>query len=309
MGQMPESSDTGLVQVQIVNYRREDLTLACLTSVRRQSYAHQRILLIDNGATPESQAALQQVLRDPGDMRLLANVENLGWGAAHNRGFRLKEGGTLPEFFLVVNNDAVLDPECLTELVKTMREDPRCAVASPMIYKDESRTKPDNVGFNLSYRYFLPLDWGYVLGNHRRYFLQGSRQVTWSDDTVALFRGKPLLEAGGYDEDYFMYVDETDLAYRLHQAGYSIRVNYRATAFHGGKGSSHGRVSVFSLHCKFKNWLRFHRKHFGVWHAPYIWLWLTCMFAVKSARLFSEGRFVDWTRLSKGLLAREGVRP
>jgi len=289
----------GLVQVQVVNYRRADLTLACLESIRRQTYRNLRILLIDNASTPESRQTLAAAGRD---VSLLAHEENLGWGAGHNAGFAYRGFETDPELYLVVNNDAVLDPDCLQELVATLAEHPECAVASPMIYKDASRKVVDNVGYNLSYRYFVPLDWGYVTGDHGRYARQGSRQVTWSDDTVSLMRRTALRAAGGYDEGYFMYVDETDLAYRLGRLGYAIRVNYRAVAYHGGKGSSRGAVSVFSLHCKFRNWLRFHRKHFGALHLPYAWAWLAAMFLLKAAQLLRAGRPAALAELASALL-------
>lgn len=289
----------GLVQVQVVNYRRADLTLECLESIRRQTYRNFRLLVIDNASTSESRAALESRGRD---FSLVANVDNLGWGAGHNAGFAWRGFATDPEFFLVVNNDAVLDPDCLAELVGTLAGDPGCAIASPMIYKDSTRTRVDNVGFDLSYRWFLPLDWAYIRGDHARHARRGSRRVTWSDDTVSLMRRADILEVGGYDPVYFMYVDETDLAYRLGKAGRSIRVNYRAAAYHGGKGSSGGEVSVFSLHCKFRNWARFHRKHFGPLHRPYAWLWLAAMFLVKSAGLLAAGRKKDLRELSRLLI-------
>lgn len=292
----------GLVQVQVVNYRRADLTLACLDSIRRQTYRNLRILLIDNASTPESRRLLSAAAEAGRDVALLAHEENLGWGAGHNAGFAYRGFATDPEHYLVVNNDAVLDPDCLGELVATLAEHPGCAAASPMIYKDASRRAADNVGYNLSYRFFVPLDWGYVTGDHARYARRGGRRVTWSDDTVSLMRRSALLAAGGYDEGYFMYVDETDLAYRLGRLGYSLRVNYRAIAYHGGKGSSRGAVSVFSLHCKFRNWRRFHRKHFGALHQPYAWAWLAAMFLLKAAQLLRAGRAADLAELTRVLL-------
>lgn len=292
----------GLVQVQVVNYLRTDLTLACIESIRRQTYANRRILVIDNASTEESRLCLQGA---GGDFALIANKENLGWGAGHNAGFAYAGFPSDPEYYLVVNNDAELAPDCLSELVETLESHPGCAIASPMIYKDASRSAVDNVGFNLSYRYFVPLDWGYIAGDHRRHFRSGSRQVTWSDDTVSLMRRGPLLSAAGYDESFFMYVDETDLAYRLGRMGHAIRVNYRAVAYHGGKGSSRGEVSVFSLRCKFRNWYRFHRKHFGALHLPYVWLWLASMYLLKACQLVRSGRAGALAELTRALAGNQ----
>lgn len=289
----------GLVQVQVVNYLRTDLTLSCIESIRRQTYANRRILVIDNASTVDSRKSLEGA---GNDLTLIANERNLGWGAAHNAGFAYAGFGSDPEFYLVVNNDALLEPGCLSELVDTLESDPECAIASPMIYKDASRSAVDNVGFNLSYRYFLPLDWSYIARDHRRVIQAGTRRVTWSDDTVSLMRRGPLLDAAGYDREYFMYVDETDLAYRIGRMGHSIRVNYRAVAYHGGKGSSRGEISVFSLRCKFRNWYRFHRKHFGVLHLPYVWLWLASMYLLKAFQLIRSGRAGALAELTRALL-------
>ena len=297
----------GLVQIQIVNFRRWELTVECVESVKRLQGGGWRLLVIDNASPNDSVERLRAY--DPG-LAILQTGKNLGWGGAQNLGRAYRGFGTRAEFVLALNSDAQLDPDCLAELRKTLESDPRCAVAAPLIYKDRTRTRIDNVGYDLSYRYFLPLDrarWG---RNHARYLGLGEREVTWTDDTVALMRAGPVDEAGGYDEGYFLYVDMTDLAYRLRMRGHTFKVCYRAVAYHAGKGSSGDGLSVFSLYHKFYGWWRFQNKYFPKSHRPYVIAWLACMYLALGLKrcLTGRGRMLfDLTRL--WIAGRGGPKP
>jgi GT2 family glycosyltransferase len=265
------------------------------------------LLVIDNASPNDSVARLRAF--DPG-LAILETRENLGWGGAQNLGRRYAGFGTRAEYVLALNSDAELDPDCLGALRRALEGDPRCAVAAPLIYRDRARTKIDNVGYNLSYRYFLPLDRARWRRNHARYLASGEREVTWTDDTVALMRSDMVDEAGGYDEGYFLYVDMTDLAYRLRMRGRTFRVCYRAVAFHSGKGSSGDGLSAFSLYHKFYGWWRFQNKHFPKSHRPYVIAWMACMYIGIGLKLCLTGRgriLADLTRF--WIAGQGGPRP
>jgi GT2 family glycosyltransferase len=98
-----------------------------------------------------------------------------------------------------------------------------------------------------------------------------------------------IVQAGGYDEQYFMYGQMTDLGYRLRKLGYDFRVNCDAIAYHAGRGSSGGKLSGFSLYYKVRNWCIFQRKHFGALHMPYTLLWTLGISLMYGIRVTFQG--------------------
>jgi GT2 family glycosyltransferase len=293
----------GLVQIQVVNYRRADLTIACIESIKALKGGNRRLLVIDNASPDDSVAKLRAY--DPG-LAILVSPANVGWGGAQNQGRRYRGFGDLPEYILAVNSDAVLEPDSLEEMRKTMEAHPDCAVVAPLIYKDRSKRRIDNVGYNLSYRYFLPLDTARLFRDHSRHIGRGAREVSWSDDTVALMRAGMVEEAGGYDEGYFLYVDMTDLAYRLRLQGRKLWVCYRAVVYHSGKGSSGDGLSLFSLYHKFYGWWRFQNKYFSRLHLPYVVVWIGFMYAALGFKLYLTGRGRMHRELTMRFLKRAG---
>lgn len=283
-----------LVQIQIVNYNSWPMTMRCIQAMKRQSYSNYRIVVIDNNSTNDS----LEKLKSCDDIILIQSKKNLGWGGGHNLGFFNSIEPT-PDYFLTVNSDAILDTKCLKILVDTLEKHQECAIASPMIYKDYTKKKIDNVAYNLSYRFLFPIDLSRFTNNHSHHIKKGIRYVNWTDDVVALMRRGPILEIGGYDEEYFMYVEMTDMAYRLLRKGYIFVVNYEAIAYHKGKGSSGNSLSDFSIYYKLRNWLRFQRKFFPKYHLPYTIIWIITIYAIYNFILMFNLRFKELFRLNQ----------
>lgn len=295
------SVETGLVQVQIVNYLNWQSTINCIRSVRRQTYDKYRVIVIEN-ASPNN--SLGRVRDFDSGVPIIVSQTNVGWGAALNLGFFHHPFDTAPEFYMTVNSDASLEPTCLAKLVRTMRTNPDCAIASPVIFEDETRTNIHNVGFNLSYRYLLPIDIAKLTGCHKVYFRKCQRKVSWIDDTVALMRRRSIHFVDGYDERYFMYGQMTDMGYRLRQEGYSFIVNYDAVAYHKGKGSSGGRLSSLTLYYKLRNWIIFQRKYFS--HLPYTIIWALFVSLIYVIRVVKQGNVGLIRDIARGV--RDGLK-
>ncbi len=290
----------GLVQIQIVNYINWELTLKCVESLKKQTYKNYRILIIDNASPNDS---FSQLRKYGSDFSLFQTQKNIGYGGAQNIGFFHHNFETEPEYYLTVNNDAILDKNCLFCLVETIRKYQDCAIASPVIYKDKIKNKIDNVGYNLSYKYFIPLDMARLTGDHSKYIRHGERKVTLTDDVVALMRREAIRSVRGYDESYFMYVETTDLTYRLKRKGYCFVVNYNAVAYHGGKGASKGLVNEFSLYYKLRNWIKFQRKHFPIYHMLYTVCWILIMYIYTIAKLLYHRRIYTIVQLNKHIFS------
>jgi GT2 family glycosyltransferase len=283
---MSRHVEQGLVQVQIVNFLNWRSTIACVESVRKQTHTNYRLIVIENASPNDSLDRLKEY--DP-SLSLVVSDMNGGWGAGLNLGFFHHGFDKDPQYYLTANSDVTLEPDCLVRLVDTMQANPDCAVVSPLIFESRNSRRVNNVGFNLCYRYLLPLDPSRLIGSPGRWTRQHTRKVSWLSDTVALMRRSAVYAIGGYDEAYFMYGQMTDLGYRLKQQGYEMIVDYKATAYHSRRGSSGGGLSGFSLYYKFRNWILFQRKHFGNINMPYAVLWSLGVMVIYLGRACLQG--------------------
>ena len=110
----------------VVNWNGRDVLSGCLESLLDQDYQDVEILVVDNGSEDGSQA---MVKKEFPAVKLVENEENLGFGPAVNKGFEKAEG----DYFIFLNNDLALQPDCLRQLAKLLDSDPTVGAAIPKI--------------------------------------------------------------------------------------------------------------------------------------------------------------------------------
>ena len=171
------------------------------------------MLVVDNGSTDGSMDGVPA--RFP-EFRVLANAANLGYAGGNNAGIR----ATTAPYVLVVNNDTVLDPGLLEPLVAAAEADPRVASCSPKIlYVD----RPDviNAAGLLIHRDGSSGSRG--MGEPDGPAWSAPAEVFGAHGACVLYRRAALERVGLFDEDYFAYNEEFDLAWRLRLAGFTAR--------------------------------------------------------------------------------------
>lgn len=215
------SGTTGTIGIVVVTYSPGDELSGFLDSVPAATTLPTRIVMADNGSTDgsvESAAAA-------GRAELLRTGGNLGYGSAANRGV-----AALPadiEYVLVANPDVVLHPGSIDTLLAAARDSPLAGALGPAI-----RT-PDGALYPSARR--LPtltagaghavLGWVWPRNPWtRRYRAEdekvGRRPAGWLSGSCLLLRRKAFDAVGGFDERYFMYFEDIDLADRLARAGW-----------------------------------------------------------------------------------------
>lgn len=214
----------------IVSYNVRDLLLRCLDSLRADGV--ERIVVVDNASADGSAEAAAGVA----GVEVVALPRNLGFGAGANRGV----ARTTSPYVAVVNPDEVVKPGCTEALVAALDRDDGVALVGPRLLTTDGRTYP-------SARTFPDLlvaaghAFGYLVwpGNpfSRRYRMadwdhESARDVDWLAGTHLLARRTAWDEVAGFDERYFMYLEDVDLCWRLHRAGWRVRYEPAAEAVH-----------------------------------------------------------------------------
>jgi len=215
-----------LLSYCVVNTNGRDFLLACLAAIERTAPPdlEHEVLVLDNASDDGSAEAVRALDRG---IRLIALDRREGKAANDNRLIRESRG----EFCLLLNEDSELEPGAVPALLGALWSDQLAAVAGAQLLSPDGRPVPcawrlPGVETALAGALFL----------HRRFTVEsggeGTRPVGWVQSSAMLVRRQAALEIGGFDEDFFVYSDETDLCKRLTDAGWRILYVPSARALH-----------------------------------------------------------------------------
>ena len=238
----------------ILNYNNYQDLKACLASLKSQELpdgSELRIMIIDNGSHDASTAKIQ--MEEP-QFIYLFNPDNLGFARAANQGFAQLWSET--DFFLLVNNDASLAPDCLRQLLAAQKDRP--GLSGPAIlYKD----KPDTLWQGGGYFWKLRMNIA-MPGKNQELKEKGSRPTDFLSGCVLLIGRTTLAGIGLLDERFFFYGEDLDLCLRAKKAGYPITYVPTARAWHNLRSASADRSNPFVLyHLAYAYFLNI-RRHF-----------------------------------------------
>jgi GT2 family glycosyltransferase len=215
------------VSVVIPNWNGRRWLGPCLEALRDQDRPADEVIVVDNGSTDGSTAYLRET--HPG-VELLELGVNTGFAHAANRGLQ-RAGG---ELVALVNTDVVLAPDWLSRMTRSLGDDPvAAAVACKIVSLDDPHTIYDAGDI-------LRRDGACEQrGRFRRDDGSWDRpgEVFGACAGAALYRRSVLCSLGGFDERYFAYLEDVDLALRIRLAGWRCRYE-PAVARHAGEGSS-----------------------------------------------------------------------
>jgi GT2 family glycosyltransferase len=250
----PDGATRPLVYVVLLNWNDAPNTLACLHSILALNYPCFRVLVVDNGSTDGSDRAIQEAF--PG-VELIANSANLGFAGGANVGLDYaRRQGAAYVFF--VNNDTILDPELLAELVRVAQANPRAGLLTPKIYFHHDPRLVWAAGAR--YVAFPPRVKMIGLGkpDHPRFDVL--RQVEYATGCALLIRGAVLDTVGGFDPIFWpIYHEDYDYCARVVKAGWEIWYVPAARMWHKDSRSQRGSgTKAFNLG---KNIVPFYMRH------------------------------------------------
>ena len=230
------STRAGTVTVAIVNWNGGTLLAQCVQHLQAQTVQPDHILLIDNASTDTSLEQLPTWSR----LTILRMDSNLGFAAANNHAIAQCH----TEYVALLNPDAFAAPDWLEQLLQAARVHPEAAAFGSRQLCHEDPTRLDGIG---DCYHWSGLAWREGHGRH-----QQTRHLIDSDifapcAAAALYRRSALVAAGGFDENYFCYMEDVDLGFRLRLAGHKARYVSAAVVQHVGSATSGGRHSDFSV--------------------------------------------------------------
>jgi GT2 family glycosyltransferase len=236
------SNKAASVTIIIVNWNSGALLAQCMEHLAKQSYQPASILIIDNASTDGSTEFAAAI---PG-ITLQRLETNIGFAAANN----LALADCHTEFVALLNPDAFPEPDWLERLLNAVQANPDFAAFGSRQMAYGSDGVVDGAG---DIYHFSGLVWRRGYGRPRSSLENISGEIFSPCACAALYRRDALQSVGGFDEDYFCYVEDVDLGFRLRLAGYKAMYVPDAVVYHVGSATTGGRHSGFSLYHGHRN--------------------------------------------------------
>jgi GT2 family glycosyltransferase len=171
---------------------------------------------------------LQEKLGDY--IHLIRNDKNYGYAEGANIGMRYALNNSVPDYILLLNNDTVVAPNFLTELVGVAAGDDQVGLVGPKTYVYGARDRLQLVWYEVDMRKGRASH--VASGETDRGQYDEAKQVGYIQGSCLLVREKVIQIVGLFDEQYFCYWEETDYCYRVREAGYKIVYAPRAKVWH-----------------------------------------------------------------------------
>lgn len=209
----------------VVNYNSGRCTLDCLESIRRHAACvPHEIIVVDNASTDGSADLIEQTFPN---LLLLRLEKNQGFGAGNNRGAAHARG----RYLFLLNNDALLTETAIPPLMDCLESDRSIAVAGPEIHYPDGRYQLSSGRDHNLWREFITK----FFSSWRSRLLQKGpwlQSVDWVSGAAMMIPAHIYQRIGGFDERYFLYMEDADLCRRIRKLGYRVVLNRRSLVLH-----------------------------------------------------------------------------
>jgi GT2 family glycosyltransferase len=225
-----------LVSIIIVNYNGKDLLKDCLESIKKIDYTNYEIILVDNNSSDDS---MEFVKENYLNIQIIKLDSNFGFAYPNNIGAKKARG----KFLLFLNNDTIVEPNFLTELLKPFALDPKIAICQSLLLKpngdvDSSGDFIDSIGVTFS--------------SHEK---PAEIKEIFSAKAASMLMKKDIFEKlEGFDEKFFASFEDVDIGWRARILGYKIVVNPHSIVYHVG-GETIKKIKDEIIFHGFKNQL------------------------------------------------------
>ena len=266
---------TPLVSIITVDYNGLEVTLELLRSIRRNSYRHVEVIVVDNASRQSPRAAIEAEFPE---VTVIESPENLGFAGGNNLGIAAATG----DYLFFINNDTELTDGCIETLLAVFERYPDAGAVSPLLcYFPEDGTPghsptPDRIQYAGTTRVHPLTARNRTIGAHEpdtgQYELPAHR--TAYAHGAAMLLPRRLVEAtDGMPENFFLYYEELDWCAHLERLGYPSYVAPTARVYHK-ESYAVSKVSDLKSYYLTRNRILFMRRNYPWWQVAGFWVFL-----------------------------------
>jgi GT2 family glycosyltransferase len=222
------------VTIIIPHSNGESMLRRCLLSLKKTVYHDYVVLIVDNASTDSSPDIL---LKEFPSVQIVRSEVNRGYAGGCNYGLK----NTQSPYVVFLNNDAEVSPNWLTSLVEIMEKEPDIAAVQPKILSVEQPS-----WFDYSGAAGGEIDiFGYPFARGRLFHLQEKdtgqydavSDIFWATGAALMVRRSCMDRVGRFEEAFFAHMEEIDLCWRFHLAGFRVCVDPSAVVYHQTGGT------------------------------------------------------------------------
>ncbi len=267
-----------LVSVHLLAFNGQKYIQACLNSVLNQTYPQIEILVTDNNSSDKTVDYLKKI-QAKHKLKIVYNKKNLGFAKGQNQGIERAQG----EYILCLNQDVVLDKNFISNALKAFKKYPEAAAVQGKLLRWSGGMNfyNDFADYNISYiidtKGLAVFKNGRII-NREQGQIDNKREkkikeIFGADGAAPIYRKQALEQVkiilNGrteyFDEDFFAYKEDVDLAWRFRLYGWRSYYQPSALAWHdrtAGESAATGywqvikerrKISKFSKYLAFKN--------------------------------------------------------
>ena len=238
------------VAVIIVNWNGKHLLEECLDSIENQDYDNFSVIFVDNGSKDGS---VEFVRENFSNTDIIELKENTGFAKGNNIGMHKAFDDSEVEYIAILNNDAMVEKDWLTEMIKAIKQGEKVGSVVPKIKKYYKRDIIDSIGNAIH------LDGGGV-SNHINKVDNGQfdniKELFGPSGCAALYSKKMLkdvqIDDDFFDDDFFAYFEDIDLNWRAKLRGWKSLLASDAVVYHKGSETA-GKRSYFQIYYSNRN--------------------------------------------------------
>lgn len=229
------------VAIILINWNGLEFTKACLQSLTKMDYRSFHILVVDNGSDENEGEKLAAHFPT---IEVIMTGQNLGFAGGNNVGIRhaLAKGFS---HVLLLNNDTFVEPDFLTQLVRTAQKYPEAGVIQPMILFMHNPREIWSAGG----KWIPQLSRAITLGDRKPLaeYRVKRPQLDWATGCGMLVSREAISKAGLLNELYFVYFEDVEWSLRIRNAGFKIILEEKSKIYHEAGASSKKKQSEGTL--------------------------------------------------------------
>jgi GT2 family glycosyltransferase len=287
---------TPKIGIIILNWNSYEVTQDCLLSLRKLDYPDFEVVVVDNGSIEPS---ADKMVEGFPEIRLIKNRTNLGFTGGNNVGIRDVLSRN-PDYLLLLNNDTVVAPNFLTELVQVAESDAKIGMLNPKIYFFEPADRIWYAGGMHKPWWSFPKHLGLHKRDDGKY--NQTREVSFVTGCALLIKAPVVREIGLLDEMFFHSFEDADWSLRAFHAGFKAFYVPTAVIWHRDAYDTRKHAGKdFKDFYNIRNSILFARKHLQGPYWPLFLLSLGRWLAYRTIGYLLQREFKRVKALYKGI--------
>lgn len=273
------------LSIVVLVFNTEKLIEGCIKSLIGQYKAELEqnifeIIVVDNASMDNSIRFAKNALgkiKNKKSFTILENKENFGFSKGNNIGAKRSKG----KYILFLNSDTIVEDRGFLEMVRYLKNNKDVGILGAKMKNQDGSEQPSVGVF-----YNLPNVFAMLFGWERLGMFRSSpnhiKSVDWVSGASMMVKKELFEKFGGFDENFFMYVEDMEICFRVKKSGLLVNFFPNIKISHVSHGSSNRKFAIVNI---YKGLLYFYKKHKSFWQ----YIILRCMLLTKALISIAAG--------------------